>query len=64
MTFLRHLLRDGPVSSKQVMADAKANGIAQRTLWRAKRELGILAERTKGATGAWYWMLPPTEPGP
>ena len=43
VTFLRDLLRNGPVSSKQVMADAKANGIAQRTLWRAKSELEIVA---------------------
>ena len=63
MTFLRGLLADGPVASKQVMADAKANGIAQRTLWRAKSELEIVAERSKGQTGAWFWMLPP-EPAP
>jgi putative DNA primase/helicase len=60
--FLRDLLADGPVASKQVMADAKANGIAQRTLWRAKTELHILAERSKGQTGPWYWMLPRPEP--
>jgi Bifunctional DNA primase/polymerase, N-terminal/AAA domain/Primase C terminal 1 (PriCT-1) len=64
MTFLRGLLADGPVASKQVMADAKANGIAQRTLWRAKTDLHITAERAKGQTGAWYWMppKPPAEP--
>jgi len=56
--FLRDLLRDGPVASKQVMGDAKGNGIAQRTLWRAKAEMNITAERAKGQTGAWYWMLP------
>ena len=59
-TFLRRLLAEGPVASRQVEADAKANGIAQRTLWRAKAELGIVAERGKsqdGKTAAWYWML-------
>jgi hypothetical protein len=60
-TFLRDLLADGPIASKQVMGDAKANGVAQRTLWRAKRELNISAARTKGQTGTWYWMLPPLE---
>jgi putative DNA primase/helicase len=59
VTFLRDLLAEGPATSKQIMADAKANGIAQRTLWRAKAGLGIIAERAKGQTGAWYWMLPP-----
>jgi len=63
MTFLRGLLADGPVASKQIMADAKANGIAQRTLWRAKTELRVNAERAKGQTGAWYWMLPSPGPG-
>jgi putative DNA primase/helicase len=59
--FLRDLLRDGPVASKQVESDAKGNGISQRTLWRAKAELGIVAERARtaeGNTGAWFWMLP------
>jgi putative DNA primase/helicase len=63
--FLRDLLRDGPVPSRQVEADAKANGIAQRTLWRAKTDLGIVAERGKGQDGktaAWYWMLPVERP--
>jgi len=61
-TFLRDLLADGPVQSKQIMADAKANGIAQRTLWRAKANLDIIAERARtaaGNVGPWYWHLPP-----
>jgi putative DNA primase/helicase len=64
--FLRDLLRNGPVASKQVEADARANGISQRTLWRAKTDLGILAERGKTQEGSkaspWYWMLPVPEP--
>jgi hypothetical protein len=32
----RRLLAEGAVASKQIEADAKGNGIAQRTLWRAK----------------------------
>ena len=45
--FLRHALKDGPVASKVLEADARANGIAQRTLWRAKSRLGIVAERAQ-----------------
>jgi putative DNA primase/helicase len=59
--FLRAALAEGPVASKQIEADAKANGIAQRTLWRAKAALGIVADRSKtteGNTGPWYWRLP------
>ncbi len=60
-TFLRDILRDGPVASKQIAADANANGIARSTLWRAKSDLGITAERSRtveGNTGPWYWALP------
>ena len=59
-TFLRDLLNAGPVSSRQVTADAKANGIAERTLWRAKAELGVETERAKtvGGKDAWYWFMP------
>src|SRR5262249_28620358 len=60
-TFLRDILRDGPVASKQIAADATANGIARSTLWRAKSDLGTTAERARkveGNTGPWYWALP------
>jgi hypothetical protein len=56
------VLREGSVSSKQIATDATANGIARSTLWRAKADLGITAERSRtveGNTGPWYWTLPP-----
>jgi hypothetical protein len=58
--FLRDLLHAGPVASKQVEADAKANGFSQRTLWRARADLGILPQRatTQDGKAVWYWMLP------
>jgi len=60
-TFLRHILRDGPVGARQIAADATANGISRSTLWRAKSDLGITAERSRtveGNTGPRYWALP------
>jgi putative DNA primase/helicase len=54
--FLRDTLAGGPMASTDVYKDARANGIAQRTLWRAKAELGVVAERP--GLGPWYWMLP------
>lgn len=59
--FLRTALEQGAVSSKQLQADARDNGIAQRTLWRAKTDLGIETEQAVTASGkrAWYWALPP-----
>ncbi len=64
-TFLRDLLRDGPAASAQILKDANANGISRRTLFRAKTDLGITAERSRtvsGNTGPWYWGLPVVGP--
>lgn len=63
-TFLRAALATGPVSSKQLREDARANGIAERTLWRAKSELGVDTQRaaTPGGKHAWYWFLNPATP--
>jgi hypothetical protein len=61
-TFLRELLTPLPVKSTDVHTAAKANGIAQRTLWRAKANLGVTAERAKGdAKAPWYWIMPAEE---
>ncbi len=62
--FLRDLLADGPVYAKQVQEDAKAMGIASRTLDRAKRRLGVTAIREGGLgpTGKWQWSLPGSVP--
>jgi putative DNA primase/helicase len=59
--FLSDLLAKGPVASRQVEADAHANGISRSTLWRAKQAMGIKAYRARtveGNTGPWYWQLP------
>ncbi len=63
--FLRTALAEGPMASKLLMADAKANGIAMRTLWRAKRDLGIdafKAQTVNSKPGAWYWSQAVTPP--
>ena len=52
--FLVATLRDGPVSSQAIAAGAKANGVALRTLFRAKNELGVMAKRDS-PNGAWRW---------
>src|SRR5262249_49378541 len=53
--FLADLLANGPMSSKDIEEAAEANGIARRTLFRAKGELGVTA--TQGG-GKWTWQLP------
>jgi AAA domain-containing protein len=56
--FLTKLLYDsgmGAANSKEIMRQAKAVGIAERTIWRAKKELKLVAEE---CAGEWRWLLP------
>jgi len=55
--FLTDILANGPVLKTEIEEAAKANGIAERTLFRAKSDLGISAEK-KGQNGQWRWRLP------
>jgi putative DNA primase/helicase len=52
--FLTELLAAGPVLKAEIEEAASANGIAERTLFRAKGELGIMAKRD-GPNGGWRW---------
>jgi hypothetical protein len=53
--FLEELLAHGAVPSKRVEAEAKAAGIAKRTLERAKESLGVVSKKRDGI---WFWTLP------
>ena len=55
--FLQKLLADGPVESTEVFRQAKANGIKERTLNRAKGDIGVKSLKL-GFGGGWYWSLP------
>jgi hypothetical protein len=55
--FLATILADGPVASKAVEKAAKENGIAERTLWRAKRAMKVDAVRRPGEK-YWTWFRP------
>ncbi|WP_167087047.1 AAA family ATPase [Massilia frigida] len=57
--FLSDLLVDGPISTKQVKADAAGAGYSWRTIERAKRDLGIEAVKV-GMKEGWQWFLPKT----
>lgn len=54
--FLRELLADGPVSSRQIRTDAEGAGHSWRTIQRAKKALGLEAVKD-GMKGAWKWQL-------
>jgi DNA repair protein RadA/Sms len=54
--FLKEALANGPMQSKKLFDKADVCHIAQRTLWRAKDELGIRARKER--FGPWWWALP------
>ena len=53
--FLQNELAGGRVASNEVYERATAAGISKATLWRAKGELGVRAQKRGG--GGWYWSL-------
>ena len=55
--FLTDTLANGPVLKAEIEDAADANGISERTLFRAKGELGVMA-RKDGPNGTWTWRLP------
>jgi AAA domain len=59
-TFLQELLAGGTKKSKDVEAAAKAAGIAEKTLQRAKQELGVISDKQGNG---WIWKPPPKQLG-
>jgi putative DNA primase/helicase len=58
--FLRDKLSAGPVPAKDGEEHARALGIAPRTLARARKKLGVIAEKV-GLKEGWTWSLPAEE---
>lgn len=59
--FLTQELSDGPRKASDLIKEAKAIGINERTLNRAKKRLGITVTRQRdqhGKTIGWVWSLP------
>ena len=59
--FLSELLKAGPVRTSEVMTQARGQVFSERTLRRAKKQLGVVANRVS-PTGPWEWALPEPEP--
>jgi hypothetical protein len=55
--FLASELRDRPAAPKDLQLRARAAGIADATLRRAKERLGVVARKT-GMRDGWVWQLP------
>ncbi len=60
--FLQDALRDGRQPAKKLFRDAKAIGISEKTLRRAKADLNINSFKD-GLNGGWVWELPSAEGG-
>jgi putative DNA primase/helicase len=56
--FLTDILANGPVLKTEIEEAAEANGIAGRTLFRAKKDLNIEVDKDRKKDGKWYWRLP------
>jgi len=57
--FLADLLREGSHPSKVVRGAARDAGVADRTLRRAKQDLGVVSVKSGvGRDGFWEWSLP------
>ena len=54
--FLRGLLADGAVPSKQIKSDVEGAGYSWRTIQRVQKRLGIVAFKD-GMRGGWHWRL-------
>jgi hypothetical protein len=58
--FLLGRLEAGPMKADDIIEEANLDGIAKRTLDRAKKELGIKSRKTPSKfDGEWFWELPP-----
>ncbi len=55
--WLREVLAQGPVSSRQIKTDCDGAGFSWRTIQRAQKALGIVAKK-EGMKGGWVWRLP------
>src|SRR5262249_24963631 len=57
--FLLARLEVEPVKAEDIIEEAKQDGIAKRTLDRAKKDLGIKSRKTPlKFDGEWFWELP------
>jgi putative DNA primase/helicase len=56
--WLRAKLEDGPKPAKWLLSNSKSDGISEKTLRRAQKELGIISDRLGDA---WVWRLPEQE---
>lgn len=57
VAFLARYLSGGPRPSDEVVRDGEAQGVSERTLKRARKDLGVISTK-RGFPGTWYLSLP------
>ena len=56
ISYLEELLTNGDVTAQEGLEGAEANGIATRTLDRARKIVGVVAKKEEGVfNGSWFW---------
>ena len=55
--FLEDLLAEGPMLAVEVFKEARRNGIFDRTLKRAKKDIGVRSRKRPGSRASWEWVL-------
>jgi putative DNA primase/helicase len=59
LAFLRDRLASGPLKQEELIEDALANDISEKTLRRAKKDLKVKSHKQRGTMhGEWLWELP------
>jgi len=57
--FLADFLADGPRTSREIWVAAQEEGLSERTLYRARKQLQVRIKRVQlGTTRLHYWLLP------
>lgn len=54
---IAEVLADGPLPAMEARRAIKERGVADRTMWRARKLAGVVA-RKDGMKGGWLWELP------
>lgn len=57
MGWLESRLQEGSVEARTLLEEARADGLSERTLYRAKKKLHVESKR-ESPTGAWQWVMP------
>ena len=55
--FLRDVLADGPVPSREIQRQAREAGVSWRTVRRASDDMQIIKKKGLGDSTAWHWKL-------